>query len=34
MPVDQKSWEAAIRHLYEDAYPYAATRTGSWMSSR
>ncbi|MER6237213.1 hypothetical protein [Streptomyces clavifer] len=25
MPVDQKSWEAAVRHLYEDAYPYDAT---------
>ncbi|MFE7353041.1 hypothetical protein ACFU8Q_07495 [Streptomyces sp. NPDC057543] len=25
MPVDQTSWEAAVRHLYEDAYPYDAT---------
>ncbi|MFJ8918859.1 hypothetical protein B046DRAFT_03311 [Streptomyces sp. LamerLS-316] len=25
MSVDQKSWEAAVRHLYEDAYPYDAT---------
>ncbi|MFC9173969.1 MULTISPECIES: hypothetical protein [Streptomyces] len=25
MPVDQKSWEAAVRHLYEDACPYDAT---------
>ncbi|MFI1659042.1 hypothetical protein ACH4ZU_29665 [Streptomyces sp. NPDC020472] len=25
MPVDQASWEAAVRHLYEDAYPYDAT---------
>ncbi|MFI5635418.1 hypothetical protein ACIA8E_39955 [Streptomyces sp. NPDC051664] len=25
MPVDQRSWEAAVRHLYEDAYPYDAT---------
>ncbi|MFD4761305.1 hypothetical protein ACFWOJ_21250 [Streptomyces sp. NPDC058439] len=25
MPVDQKSWDAAVRHLYEDAYPYDAT---------
>ncbi|WP_405697819.1 hypothetical protein [Streptomyces sp. NBC_01185] len=25
MPVDQMSWEAAVRHLYEDASPYDAT---------
>ncbi|MFE7550097.1 hypothetical protein [Streptomyces gardneri] len=25
MPVDQKSWETAVRHLFEDAYPYDAT---------
>ncbi|KIF75255.1 hypothetical protein QR77_17665 [Streptomyces sp. 150FB] len=25
MPVDQTSWEAAVRHLYGDAYPYDAT---------
>ncbi|MFD5029530.1 hypothetical protein ACFWM0_03740 [Streptomyces sp. NPDC058405] len=25
MSVDQTSWEAAVRHLYEDAYPYDAT---------
>ncbi|MGW1642862.1 hypothetical protein [Streptomyces lavendulae] len=25
MSVDQASWEAAVRHLYEDAYPYDAT---------
>ncbi|MFF3359794.1 hypothetical protein ACFYWN_46255 [Streptomyces sp. NPDC002917] len=25
MSVDQRSWEAAVRHLYEDAYPYDAT---------
>lgn len=25
MPVDQTSWEAAVRHLFEDAYPYDAT---------
>ncbi|BAU84436.1 hypothetical protein SLA_3528 [Streptomyces laurentii] len=25
MPVDQMSWEAAVRHLYEDAFPYDAT---------
>ncbi|MCS0635827.1 hypothetical protein NX801_09135 [Streptomyces sp. LP05-1] len=24
-PVDQSSWEAAVRHLYEDAYPFDAT---------
>ncbi|MFD7967138.1 hypothetical protein [Streptomyces clavifer] len=24
-PVDQTSWDAAVRHLYEDAYPYDAT---------
>ncbi|WP_406431361.1 hypothetical protein [Streptomyces sp. NBC_01589] len=34
MPVDQKSWEAAVRHLYEDAYPYDATgsrRHEDWL---
>ncbi|MFE5089741.1 hypothetical protein ACFRCI_04935 [Streptomyces sp. NPDC056638] len=25
MSVDQRSWEAAVRHLHEDAYPYDAT---------
>ncbi|MFC9391167.1 hypothetical protein [Streptomyces venezuelae] len=25
MSVDQASWEAAVRHLFEDAYPYDAT---------
>ncbi|MEU1119676.1 MULTISPECIES: hypothetical protein [unclassified Streptomyces] len=25
MSVDQASWEAALRHLFEDAYPYDAT---------
>ncbi|MFF0381701.1 hypothetical protein [Streptomyces sp. NPDC004286] len=25
MHVDQASWEAAVRHLFEDAYPYDAT---------
>ncbi|MGW5394957.1 hypothetical protein [Streptomyces sp. NPDC003952] len=25
MSVDQTSWEAAVRHLFEDAYPYDAT---------
>ncbi|UUN28198.1 hypothetical protein [Streptomyces sp. FIT100] len=25
MSVDQAAWEAAVRHLYEDAYPYDAT---------
>ncbi|WP_234311832.1 hypothetical protein [Streptomyces griseus] len=25
MSVDQVSWEAAVRHLFEDAYPYDAT---------
>ncbi|MDA5141108.1 hypothetical protein PEM37_06280 [Streptomyces sp. AD681] len=25
MSVDQESWEVAVRHLYEDAYPYDAT---------
>jgi len=25
MSVDRKSWEAAVRHLYEDAFPYDAT---------
>lgn len=25
MSVDQTSWEAAVRHLHEDAYPYDAT---------
>lgn len=25
MSVDQASWEAAVRHLYGDAYPYDAT---------
>jgi hypothetical protein len=25
MSVDQKSWDAAVRHLYEDAYAYIAT---------
>ncbi|MDX3850246.1 hypothetical protein [Streptomyces sp. AK02-01A] len=25
MSVDQTSWEAAVRHLYEDAYAYIAT---------
>lgn len=25
MPVDQRSWEAAVRHLFEDANPYDAT---------
>ncbi|MFJ5634181.1 hypothetical protein ACIQF5_16200 [Streptomyces goshikiensis] len=25
MSVDQASWEAAVRHLYEDAYGYVAT---------
>ncbi|MER5680479.1 MULTISPECIES: hypothetical protein [Streptomyces] len=25
MPVAQKSWESAVRHLFEDAYPYDAT---------
>ncbi|WP_328718894.1 hypothetical protein OHT52_04885 [Streptomyces sp. NBC_00247] len=24
-PVDQKSWETAVRHLYEDSFPYDAT---------
>ncbi|MER5898210.1 hypothetical protein [Streptomyces sp. NPDC001876] len=34
MSVDQKSWEAAVRHLYEDAYPYDATgprRHEAWI---
>ncbi|MCX5172530.1 hypothetical protein OG616_31485 [Streptomyces antibioticus] len=25
MSVDQAAWEAAVRHLFEDAYPYDAT---------
>ncbi|MEU3681475.1 hypothetical protein AB0E99_11210 [Streptomyces sp. NPDC030592] len=25
MSVNQESWEAAVRHLFEDAYPYDAT---------
>jgi hypothetical protein len=25
MFIDQTSWEAAVRHLFEDAYPYDAT---------
>ncbi|MEV8227807.1 hypothetical protein AB0P41_17425 [Streptomyces sp. NPDC079167] len=25
MSVSQKSWESAVRHLFEDAYPYDAT---------
>ncbi|MBK0373884.1 hypothetical protein ACF07U_28065 [Streptomyces californicus] len=25
MPLEQNSWEAAVRHLFEDAYPYDAT---------
>ncbi|MFB7371147.1 hypothetical protein ACFC0D_15030 [Streptomyces sp. NPDC056222] len=25
MSVDQTSWESAVRHLFEDAYPYDAT---------
>jgi hypothetical protein len=25
MSVDQTSWEAAVRHLFEDAYPFDAT---------
>ncbi|MFF4248063.1 hypothetical protein ACFYY2_26870 [Streptomyces sp. NPDC001822] len=25
MPVDQTSWDAAVRHLYRDAYAYVAT---------
>ncbi|MFC9794980.1 hypothetical protein ACFVJI_20260 [Streptomyces sp. NPDC127584] len=25
MSVDQASWEAAVRHLFEDAHPYDAT---------
>ncbi|MFD3608748.1 hypothetical protein ACFWXA_11870 [Streptomyces atroolivaceus] len=39
MSVDQKSWEAVVRHLFEDACPYdamgprAATRTGPSTSS-
>ncbi|MBD0709082.1 MULTISPECIES: hypothetical protein [unclassified Streptomyces] len=34
MSVDQTSWEAAVRHLYEDAYPYDATgprRHENWV---
>ncbi|MFD0038880.1 hypothetical protein ACFVIZ_14700 [Streptomyces anulatus] len=34
MSVDQTSWEAAVRHLYEDAYPYDATgprRHKNWV---
>ncbi|MGW4159912.1 hypothetical protein [Streptomyces sp. NPDC004788] len=34
MSVDQKSWEAAVRHLFEDAYPYDATgprRHENWV---
>ncbi|MGW2278086.1 hypothetical protein [Streptomyces sp. NPDC001770] len=34
MSVDQKSWEAAVHHLYEDAYPYDATgprRHADWV---
>ncbi|RSS45929.1 hypothetical protein [Streptomyces sp. WAC08241] len=34
MPVDQAAWEAAVRHLYEDAYPYDATgprRHAEWV---
>ncbi|MCS0635823.1 hypothetical protein NX801_09115 [Streptomyces sp. LP05-1] len=32
--VDQSSWEAAVRHLYEDAYPFDATgprRHENWV---
>ncbi|MFE3374514.1 hypothetical protein [Streptomyces anulatus] len=34
MSVDQTSWEAAVRHLHEDAYPYDATgprRHENWV---
>ncbi|MFJ6887833.1 hypothetical protein [Streptomyces sp. M54] len=34
MSVDQTSWEAAVRHLYEDASPYDATgprRHENWV---
>lgn len=34
MSIDQTSWEAAVRHLYEDAYPYDATgprRHENWV---
>ncbi|MFF0434901.1 hypothetical protein ACFYU9_22020 [Streptomyces sp. NPDC004327] len=34
MSVDQTAWEAAVRHLYEDAYPYDATgprRHDDWV---
>jgi hypothetical protein len=34
MSVDQIPWEAAVRHLFEDAFPYDATGTGSSTFSR
>ncbi|MCX5400336.1 hypothetical protein [Streptomyces sp. NBC_00102] len=33
-PVDRESWEAAVRHLYEDAHPFDATgprRHADWV---